>query len=88
VSAGSRRGWASGLSVVVAAAIGVVTNLVTNQWSLALAATLLLLIVSAVVIQVFPSRAPAEPAPGQHATASDNAVVIQAGRDVVNPDQR
>jgi hypothetical protein len=46
------RGVAAGFSVVVAAATGVVTNLVTDRWSLALVVSLGLLVVLGAALQV------------------------------------
>ncbi|MDQ7802721.1 hypothetical protein Q5425_03200 [Amycolatopsis sp. A133] len=78
------------LSVVVAAGTGVVTNLITNRWSLALAVGLGLLVLAGIVIQLVqtPWREQGEGAPGGHrapsqiASAGRDATVIQAGRDV------
>lgn len=79
----SRRWLVSGSSVVVAAGIGVLTNLITNQWSIALAVGLGLLIIAQVVLAVSASGSS-----GQNARASGHGVVNQAGRDVINPDKR
>jgi hypothetical protein len=89
------RGVAAGLSAVVAAATGVVTNLVTNQWSLALGVAFGLLVLLGVGFQAGLTMIGSSSVGGgdsetsdkrirsmtQRATASDSAVVIQAGRD-------
>jgi hypothetical protein len=89
------RGVAAGLSAVVAAATGVVTNLVTNQWSLALVVAFGLLVLLGVGFQAGLTMIGSSSFGGgdsetsdkrmestaQRATASDSSVVIQAGRD-------
>ncbi len=81
------RGVAAGLTVVVAAATGVVTNLVTNRWNLASVVALVLLIVLGAIVQIVLTVADrrnpeSSGGPSQRATARSGATVIQAGRDV------
>lgn len=94
------RGGAAGFSVVVAAVTGVVTNLVTDRWSLALVVSLGLLVVLGVALQVgltlFGDHNREDRGPDKHfvtgvqqqATARDNATIIQAGRDAHQAEHR
>jgi peptidoglycan/LPS O-acetylase OafA/YrhL len=85
------RRWriaAAAASVVVSAAAGVVTNIVTDKWSVALAVLLGVLVVLGVVLQIVASAAGDDGPGGQVAKASRGATIIQAGRDVVRPSER
>jgi hypothetical protein len=85
---------AAGATVVVGAAIGLITNLITSRWSIGLGVGLGVLLVIGVILQVALARGdnPAEAANGdagrfrrsvrQDARAGGHATVIQAGRDV------
>lgn len=79
------RAAAAGMTVVLGAAIGVVTNIVTGRWSVALVVLLVVLVVFGVVLQVAVtlmegSGAPAGPV--LRARASGRSRIVQAGRDI------
>ena len=85
---------ASGATVVVGAATGVVTNLITSRWGIGLAAGLGVLLVIGVILQVAlaSSDSPAEsadriarpsrPSVRQDGRARGRSMIIQAGGDV------
>lgn len=91
---GSRwRFAAAGATVVVGAATGVLTNLITSRWSIALAVGMGVLLVVGVVLQVMltadedGTRAGGDDRRSRFSTrqvarARDRATVIQAGGDV------
>jgi hypothetical protein len=86
------RAAAAGATVLIAAAIGVITNLVTDQRSVTLAVALAALVAIGVLLQVVLSLdAPARWVGGtaakvsQRARGSGQARIIQAGRDVILP---
>src|SRR5215472_1999080 len=92
---------AAGATVVVGAATGVITNLITSRWSIALAVGLGVLLVIGVVLQVALAAGDDGAGSGggdgkrsrlfirQTARARDRATVIQAGRDVtIRPGRR
>jgi len=86
---------AAGATVVVGAATGVITNLITTKWSTGLAAGLGVLLVIGVALQValVTGDDPAEPGVDasersrpsvwQSARARGRGATIQAGRDVI-----
>jgi hypothetical protein len=95
----SESGWrlpAAGATVIVSAATGVLINLITSRWSIALGVSLAVLIVVGVLLQVMLTAGDqpgsddggsAHPRPGipwirQRARARGRAVIIQAGGDV------
>lgn len=94
------RSVAAGFSVVVAAATGVVTNLVTDRWSLTLIVSLGLLVLLGVALQMgltlFGGRNREDRESNvspvvrvqQRASARDNANVIQAGQDAYLAEHR
>jgi len=85
---------AAGATVIVGAATGILTNLITSRWSIALAVGLGVLLVIGVVLQVaLAAGHDGAVSDGgdekrsrlfirQAARARDRATVIQAGRDV------
>ncbi|MFC7530853.1 hypothetical protein [Actinoplanes sp. GCM10030250] len=77
---------AASVSVLVSAAVGVVTNVVTSNWNVVLLTVLGALVVLGVVLQVVVSRSE-EPGRtgGLTARASRGGQVVQAGRDVILP---
>lgn len=79
----------AGGSVVVAAAVGVVTNLVTSHRSIGLGAALIVLVGLGVMFVLAGGR-PTSTGAGvtvtQRVTASGDSIVVQAGRDVRAPD--
>jgi hypothetical protein len=96
-SAVSRSWWrasAAGATVVVGAAMGLVTNLITSKWTIALAVGLGVLLVVGVVLQVVlvAGEEPSEsggsadraspPAIRQDARGRGRSTIIQAGGDV------
>jgi hypothetical protein len=93
----ARSRWrlvAVGATVVVSAATGVLTNLVTNKWSVALGVTLGALVVIGVLLQVVLAGRGDLSGSGsgqtgrrwsgirQRARASGRSMIIQSGRDV------
>jgi hypothetical protein len=86
---------AAGATVVVGAATGVITNLITTKWGAGLAVGLGVLLVIGVVLQVALATGddPAEPGDGaaersrpsvrQNARTRDRGTIIQAGGDVI-----
>jgi hypothetical protein len=89
-----KRAVAAALSVVLATGIGVVTNLVTQRWGIALGAGLGVLVLLGCAVQVYlvaGERGERRERSGvrQQAVARGRGVVIQAGRDAhVDPVQR
>jgi hypothetical protein len=99
----SRPRWrlpAAGATVIVSAATGVLINLITSRWSLALGVGLAVLLVIGVILQVMLTAGDdrAGPADGdsahsrpgipgirQTARARGSATIIQAGGDVIFP---
>lgn len=84
------RSICAGATVVVGAAVGVITNVVTARWSVALAVGLGVLVVVGVALQVVLSVAEGHASGGHgvrlRATARHGGRVIQAGRDIqINP---
>jgi hypothetical protein len=92
-----KSGWrlpVAGATVIVGAATGVITNLITSRWSIGLGAGLGVLLVVGVVLQVALAAGdkPAEASGGdagrirpsvrQDARARGRATIVQAGRDV------
>jgi hypothetical protein len=85
---------AAGATVVVGAATGVVTNLITSRWSIGLGVGLSVLLVIGVILQVALATgdSPPEAVEGdarrfrswvrQKARAGGHAAIIQAGGDV------
>lgn len=77
---------AAALSVLVSAAVGVVTNVVTSDWNVVLIAVLGVLVALGIALQVVVSRSEEAGRTGsQIARASRGGHVVQAGRDVVMP---
>jgi hypothetical protein len=82
-----KRAVAAALSVVLAAGIGVVTNLVTQRWSIALGVGLGVLVLVGCGVQVYlvvtERGGPRGERSGvrQRAVVRGRGVVIQAGRD-------
>ena len=88
---------AAGATVVVGAATGVATNLITTKWNIALAVGLGALLVIGVVLQVALAAGDgsaeagdgdgavkhSRPSVRQNARAHDRGTIIQAGGDVV-----
>jgi hypothetical protein len=81
-------GWraaAGGATVVLSAAIGAVTNMVTGRWSTTLFVVLVALVVLGVVLQVAVTLTDTADAPGGpvlRARASGRSRILQAGRDI------
>jgi uncharacterized membrane protein len=85
------RRWriaAAASSVVVSTAAGVVTNVVTDNWSVALAVLLGALVVVGVALQIVASAAGDKAPERQVAKAGRGATIIQAGRDIVRSPER
>jgi hypothetical protein len=70
--------------VVLSAAIGAVTNIVTGRWSVALFVLLVVLVVVGVALQVVVTMMESSGAPGPvlRARASGGSRILQAGRDI------
>lgn len=80
-----KRAIAAAMSVLLAAGIGFLTNIVTQRWTLALGVGLVLLVVVVCVTQVYLTIADGKGSDSrQHVHATGGSVVVQAGRDVVN----
>lgn len=91
---------AAGATVIVGAATGVLTNLITSRWSIALAVGLGVLLVIGVALQVALTAGDDGAVPGggvekrsslfirQAARARNRATVIQAGGNVTMPPSR
>jgi hypothetical protein len=79
-----KRAGAAALSVVLAAGTGVVTNLVTQRWSFALGAGLIVLVALGCAVQIYLTATDSgRRAVSQRASAKGGGAVIQAGRDAV-----
>ena len=79
------RAAAAGTTVVLGAAVGAVTNIVTGRWSVVLFVLLMTLVVFGVVLQVFVTMLEGSDAPGGpvlRVRASGRSRVVQAGRDI------
>ena len=85
-----RRATAAAMSVLLAAGIGFLTNVLTARWNVAVAVALGALIVLGCATQVYLTSGDrrtgtAETStPGQKASATGGGIVVQAGRDVIN----
>ena len=91
---------AAGATVIVGAATGVLTNLITSRWSIALAVGLGVLLVVGVVLQVALAAGDgrtrsdggdgerSRPSIRQAARGRGRATIIQAGGDVIIPPGR
>jgi uncharacterized membrane protein HdeD (DUF308 family) len=85
---GRWRVAAAALSVVVSAAAGVVTNVVTDDGAAVLWVVLGVLVILGVALQIVVSVTDGSGGGAQVAKASGGATIVQAGRDVIGPLER